>query len=83
MLNSQSFWGLLVGSSVEYAQLEFGTESMTGIPGCLPFCSAAGGVKRGRRKATQQIPDGCLIAVCLRLKAVVGVYNYECRSEPP
>lgn len=26
----------------------------------------------------EEVPEGCLIAVCLRKKAVVGVYSYEC-----
>ena len=33
---------------------------------------------RAARRMPEEIPEGCLIGVCLRHKAVVGVYKYEC-----
>jgi hypothetical protein len=33
---------------------------------------------RAARRMPEEIPEGCLIGVCLRNKAVVGVYKYEC-----
>lgn len=40
-------------------------------------------VARFQSGLPEEVPECCLIAVCLRKNAVVGVYKYECRREPP